>query len=366
MNEFMSMKELSLLSERIWYAKQTDATKELLTSLWKIRKEKNMKPLNIMLVSTIDSSSAAYVIFQLIHKEMSLSDVIVETPQTALRIIRQSDWYIGCSKYDLVIAISYAGSEPDIIRVFEECMLGMHSIPFILLTGENKSELKEIYGENKLLEIISYFSNKDGTGKEKGLMPMFATLMPAIIFDTSAEDFEQYIAWLKLGEAFVSEINISNIGMFLKQHPIIHVFYEWDTLPTALDIKSKFGRAGIANVILHEKKDFSQGDCITFGKLDFGLVIDLIIYESEFEKTYKTKYDAQLAEFLKNICMKKLSFYLGFGNSHPDPAIWNLIEMSKLPYLVTSIGVEMGIDVSKPIDKFPEDAIALCNYDGDF
>lgn len=58
------------------------------------------------------------------------------------------------------------------------------------------------------------------------------------------------------GKSFVESLSISEISEAIKKNPVIHVFYEWDTLPTAIDIESKFTQAGIANVILHEKRIF--------------------------------------------------------------------------------------------------------------
>lgn len=55
----------------------------------------------------------------------------------------------------------------------------------------------------------------------------------------------------------------------------IHVFYEWDTLPTATDIESKFTESGIANVVLHEKKNFSHGRYTSLYNQSFAVVINL-------------------------------------------------------------------------------------------
>lgn len=53
--------------------------------------------------------------------------------------------------------------------------------------------------------------------------------------------------FLKNSEEFVSKLNIAEIAKAIKNNPVIHVFYEWNTLPTAIDIESKFVESGIAN-----------------------------------------------------------------------------------------------------------------------
>jgi len=45
---------------------------------------------------------------------------------------------------------------------------------------------------------------------------------------------------LSAAESIVSNLNICDIAKAIKKYPIIHVFYEWDTLPMAADIESKF------------------------------------------------------------------------------------------------------------------------------
>ena len=42
--------------------------------------------------------------------------------------------------------------------------------------------------------------------------------------------------------------------------------------------------------------------------------------------------------------------------------------LSLLPYLITEIGAELGVDISKPFKpgKFPEEAKYLYDYEGEF
>jgi hypothetical protein len=45
---------------------------------------------------------------------------------------------------------------------------------------------------------------------------------------------------------------------------------------------------------------------------------------------------------------------------------WNICAMTTLPYFVTAIGEEMGIDVSKPMNPISKEALKLYAYKGEF
>lgn len=384
MNEnFVSRQQISLLPERIWKAEETDATKELYSFLWELYKKKNFKPISVMIVGAGGSYPSALAAAHSIRDEMRTSSVEVATPQTALRIIKQFDKIINCTwhpEYDVVIGISYSGKTPDIKAVYETCMERKHHSHFMLLTGADKTELKEIYQESEYLKIISYFNAEDNSGKERGMISMFSTLAPVVIFDDyiistppTRHYFEVYREYLEEGKIFVSKLNISDIATAIKEHPIVHVFYEWETLPTAADIESKFVESGIANVVLHEKKNFSHGRYTSLYNQNFALVINLTKYSiavsirtSEVKKFYKNDYDESIANFLKERCANKSAHYLEIGNGKFEPAQWNIEEMSKLPYLITAIGEELNIDISKPLTPFPKEATALYDYKGEF
>lgn len=378
---FVSRQQVSLLPERIRKAEETDATKELYSYLNEAWKEKDFRPINVLIVGAGGSYPAALAAAHSIRDKMDTPNVEVTTPQTALRILKQLDSIINCDwhpSYDLVIGISYSGKTPDIKAVYEACK--KRNYLFVLLTGADKSELQEIYHEDTLIKIVSYFNAEDKTGKEKGMISMAATLIPSVLFDDyiistppTRHWFEIYQEHLKDGEKFVSELNISGIAESIKKHPVVHVFYEWELFPTAADIESKFIESGIANVVLHEKKNFSHGRNTILSTQDFGLVINLTKYTmvislatSEVKKHYKNDYDKNLSHFLSGLCENKSAHYLEIGNGKFEPAQWNLEEMSKLPYLITAIGEEMNIDISKPLTPFPKEAIELYDYKGEF
>lgn len=378
MNEnFISRQQLMTLPERIRKAGETNAAKELYSYLWEAWRNKDIKPINVLVVGTGGSYPAALVAAHSIREEMYTPNVEVATPQTALRIINQFDRIINCDwhpKYDLVIGISYSGKTPDIKAVSEACR--RRSYPFVLLTGANKSEMKEIYHEDDLTRIVSYFNADDNSGRERGMISMASTLIPATLFDDCVNKHwseEIYQEYLESGEKFVSELNISEIASSIKKHPVVHIFYEWETLPTAADIESKFIESGIANVVLHEKKNFSHGRNVVLSTQKFGLVINLTKYSVgilmktfEVEKHYKNDYDKNLADFLKGICAKKSAHYLELGNGKIHPAEWNLEEMSKLPYFITTIGEKLNVDISRPLTPFPKEANDLYEYKGEF
>lgn len=375
--EFVSRQQVKLLPERLRKAEETDATKELNLYMWDLFEKKNYAPLNIMVVGAGGSYPAAIFAKHVLHDEMRTPNVEAVTPQTAIRIFTQFDYIVNCTwhpQYDLVIGISYSGRTPDIKYVSELCE--KKDYPFILLTGAEKAQLLDFYQEGDNIKIISYFNKEDTSGKERGMISMASTLAPIIIFDDNwtCKCISDNQEALSAGEKFISDLNISEIAQTIKRNPVIHVFYEWDTLPTATDIESKFTESGIANVVLHEKKNFSHGRYTSLYNQSFALVINLTRHgmaipldgSMEIEKFYKYEYDEKLATFLKRVCKDKSAHYIEIGTVAMMPSQWNIEAMTKLPYLITAIGEELGIDIPKPLKPFPEEAIRLYDYKGKF
>lgn len=280
-------------------------------------------------------------------------------------------------QYDVVIGISYSGKTPDIKAVYEDCR--KREFPFVLFTGADKETLREEY---KFAKIVSYFNAEDTTGKERGMISMFSTLAPAILFDDyvvsnnpKQRHYEIYKEDLEEGKKFVEKLNIPRIARAIRTHPVIHVIYEWRTYAIAADIASKFMESGIASVILHEKKNFSHGCYTLLYKQSFGMVINVTKFATVFngpskrsKLLYDNEYDEELDNFLTEICKQKRTVYLEIGNTQFETADILIKELCKLPYLITAIGEEMGIDISKPFnpDPFPEETKVLYGYKGEF
>ena len=380
--DFVSRQQLALLPERIWKAQATNATDEVYSFLDDLQKSITHDFMKIMVVGAGGSFPAAISISHSLRDEMCTSDVEALTPQTALRILSQADSIFVARpnlKYDVVIGISYSGKTPDIKAVYVNC--NKKKIPFILFTGADKESLIEDYPESQFLKIISYFNAEDTTGKERGMISMFSTLAPAILFDditlsyiSKVRDYTLYYGWLNLGKKYVSELDIPKIARAIQKNPIIHVFYEWETFGIAADIASKFMESGIACVVLHEKKNFSHGLYTLLYKQNFGMIINVTKFAIACDipdckiRNHATDYDDVLDVFLKEICEKKGAIYLEIGNSWSLTASNIIQELCKLPYLITAIGEELNIDISKPFSPgtFPEEPKALYGYVGEF
>ncbi len=381
--DFVSRQQLMLLPKRIWKAEETEASKEVYRFLWDLYKAKNFDAMKIMVVGEGESYPAAISISHSLRDEMRTPDVEAVTPQTALRILSQTDRILNAEHrptYDVVIGISYSGKTPEIKAVFEDCI--RRDFPFVLFTGADKETLKKDYFESKFLKIVSYFNAEDTTGKEKGMISLFSALAPAVVFDDyvissdpKRRNYDVFKEWLEEGEQFVSKLNISKIAKAIKRRPIIHVVYEWGTYAIAADISSKFTKSGIANVILHEKKNFSHGYYTLLYKQNFAMVINLTRFNvaidfsaKSYEFIHKNDYDEELDKFLKDICKKKTAIYLEMGNGMFETAEMLVRELCKLPYLITAIGEELGIDVSEPFspDPIPEEPKVLYEYNGEF
>ena len=369
---FVSIQQLELLPERIKKADETDATKELRTLIFDLFKKNDYKPMNVLIVGAGNSYPVALFAKYTLHEEMSIPNIEALTPQAAIRMLNKDNYDIN---YTLVIGISYSGKTSDIKCVSEICI--KRGFPFVLLTGAKKSTLSNIYTEDFDIKIISYSNENDTSGKEEGIISMASTLAPAIILDDnwSSKLISENQKAIEDGKEFVSNLNIVDIAKAIKKHSIIHVFYEWDTLPTAADIKNKFTTSGIANVVLHDKKNFSHGSYNLLYKQDFALVINLVKLtialaskngSVSISKVYSNQYNVELAKFLDYICSKKSANYIEIGTAAMMSSQWNIEAMAILPFLITAIGEELNVDVSKPINQIPKEANALYTYRGLF
>lgn len=372
---FVSRQQVNLIPERLRKAEETNATKDLRDYIWNLSCKNDFNPLNILLVGAGGSYPAALFGKHALHENLRALNVEAVMPQTALRIFNQYDCILGYAQkpiYDLVIGVSYSGTSPDVHSVAKLC--AKKGYPFVLLTGMEKSELIPIYKDIHICEIISYFNSEDITGREKGMISMFSTLAPAVIFNDLCEKSISDIQTAQfVNKQYVYTLDIPYIATLIKDNPIIHVFYEWDTLPTAADIKSKFTESGISNVILHEKKNFSHGCYTALYNQHFALVINLCRHGialsldgSGLSTYYQNRYDELLSKFLRNRCESSCAYYLEIGTAINVPTKWNIEALSLLPYLITAIGEELDIDISKPLKPFPKEAIELYNYKGNF
>ncbi len=376
--KFVSLEQLRLMPQRVLFAEETTAASELGKLLWEIKEENDYKPTKMLIVGAGGSFPAALLAKQVLSDDCRTSDIEAVTPQTAIRILTQFSHIGNCDYkpyYHLVVAISYSGKTPDIKNVYEVCVAC--GIQFLLISKAPKWELEEMYPNfNRIsTNVISYYNKKDNTGNERGMISMASTLSPIVIFDDlEGESKSENQECFNEGKAFVEKLDLLKISNSLKQTPIINVFYEWDTMPAAYDIESKFTESGIANVILHEKKNFSHGRYVSLYNLKSGLNIVLTKFaiginipkNSIDEGVYRTPYDKELETFVEKMSVKSDTPYLRISSCAFTLNQWNIEVMTKLPYLIVAIGEQLGIDISKPLQPFPEEPKSLFNYVGKF
>lgn len=381
--EFASQKHLRLLHDRIQYAEETDAKKSLIVYLQRLHESKMPKVIKLMVVGAGGSYSVAIFAKYALQEMLHTPYVDACTPQTAIRIIKKYDKLYDSGEnigYDAVIAISYSGTTPDIISTYELCC--EKDIPFVLLTGAEKSKLigEEYEGgiynvTDESANVISYFNKDDNTGGENGMVSIASTLIPMLMFDNSLKStVNENNEIILRAEKFINEMEMYNISDKIFNNPLIHVFYEYETLPSAIDIQTKFEQSGLANVILHEKKNFANGEYTSLFKSNFSLVINLL--QCDFESPvnsrdkkikYRNPYDYVLKDFLSEVCERKSAIYIELQSIESKASNWNLDIMFMLPYFITEIGNQLNIDISKPFeDGFPEIAKKLYSYRGKF
>ena len=288
----------------------------------------------------------------------------------------------GVSQYQLVLGISYAGTTPDIEKVANLCF--QSHVPFCLLTGADEQILTP-QNAPKELRIISYYNEKDKTGRERGMISMASTLIPcAILYDASGQKSAfahlTHVGCLKDAKERVEKITEEEWKKFaysIRQHPIVHIVYDDLEAPLATMLESMLIESGIASVVLHEKKNFSHGRYNLLFMQDFGMIINMANYREESENdttknptkevclTYATEYERLLSECLVEACKRRHSIYYEFRGLHKADMTWNFERLCQLPYFVTALGEALDIDISKPLNPIPRVANDLYTYKGE-
>ncbi len=363
-SNFMGRQQLNLLPKRLQYAQETNARKEIMDT---IAKKQSNEPLHIMLIGAGGSFPAALFAMFKLRESYDTQYVEAYTPQTALRMLMQFDNSNENykPKYDLIIGISYSGKTNDIIKIANICVKRNYN--FLLLTGENKNLIYDLYPKSDLIKIVSYYNENDKTGKEQSMISMASTLIPSFILDTEPFGVWQEqtnLALLNKAESLVKKLDIYKIAISIKQTPLIHVFYEMDTFSIAADIESKFIESGVSNVVLHEKKNFSHGRTTALYTQDFGTIINII---SPITLENKYNYDLLLNRYLHDLCIRTNRPYLQLGGHFLTWPSQNILEiLSIIPYFLVAIGEELNVDIAKPITPYPKETLELYNYKGDF
>lgn len=345
---FKSNIQLEELPEKLRELTETNAATELHTFIEKVQNEIGEgNQFNIMIVGNGDNYPAALFGKLSIMEKYHTSLVQAFNTSYAISYLAQCDNLINCKlKFDLVIGIDFDGNSKEMEKIAEICKY--QDIYFRLITALPECQFdKEIFSNDFKIGIISCDYFKLLTDKFPHVLSYTATLAPVVLFNDDAyqDYYHIYEKELKNGMKFVEDLNISYISLislYLSKNPIIHVLYERNTEPTAYDIKHKFMASGIANVILHEKGDFTNGDINILLNGKTGLVINLIKYNGN------SKYNRNLDYFLDDFCSKNNYGYIPIGSVLSDNSQWNIRAMMMLPYLITALGNASLVDVVNP------------------
>lgn len=362
--------QLKLMYKRMVKAEKTGARVELITRVMSVIRDNlaivSKGNFKVLVVGAGGSYPAAEYL-KLIISEYQMGICDAATPQTALGLIEKVH-------YDLVVGITYSGRTPDIIAVYKAMRFVDFYSKFVIITGDSEKNVKPYYSENDVnLSIISYFSEEDESGKEKGMISMFSTLEPCFLaYNGAYEDHVEEIYRLSTKASEFCNKTMDSIyktkaSPFDITRPyIIHIIYDWKTYPAALDLESKITESGIGFAMIHESKNFSHGRYTILYKQDFDLIFHLY---STKEDSKDSPYEKELGVMLSKIVKEKDKALI---TMHSDEDFWygTLEMLFKIPYLVVSLGRCKDTDIAKPFkdypNGFPVEAKDLYNYNGIF
>ncbi len=235
---------------------------------------------NILVVGT----GGSYVVTQYIKEILSDDQdkfVVCMKPRDAL--------FENVKKYDHVIIITYSGKTPELIKVFNKYKKYKNIKEILVITRAKESDIIGKWNPRGCDKIISYYSTLP---REKSFISISATIIPISYMFRYKNKYSYDI--------FITEFNriikkYSNENNFLNLTNIeenIHIVSSKETVCSAVLLESIFIESGIANVVIHEKKDLSHGR--------------VTIFDKEFKQTViylcnnVVRYDNVLIEYLKH------------------------------------------------------------------
>ena len=350
--ETNSREMLKALPNRITKVFKSPAQSEVWKYLSPLWESGGFKPMKIMVVGSGEFYASALLIAQAISDVYRTTRVSAHTYQEAIDIITQKDRIIGCEykpKYDVVVALKNDEYEIDLQRLAK----AMAHRDFKCLVISNKDEEKCLKLNMIESKVINYLKNQNRFEEDNS--KYFDTLATVSPFTDDWDGGKKYNELLEKGEEEVSKIDIETIANSLKKSNIVHVFCEWNTLPVAEDIKFKFTNSGIAQVVLHDKRNFMHGEYKTVLKNLSGLVINLnlktvgINIKTQKAKTlFKKEFDTNFEKLIDAICKENSIPYYTiemvtlFCENHE----YNLPVMAMLPYFIEGLKSKLETNIS--------------------
>lgn len=258
--------------------------------------------------------------------------------------------YRNNEKINKILLFSYSGTTGDIINVYKN----LSDKKFFMITKGEASNIVLKTGFPKK-NIYSYRSSTNKS-RERGFLSFEGAVVPATIFlkyyysivdknfdvDKFVKDSLSY--WNKQLDELINDKIIEKLNK-TKQ---INLF-RGDYADTACyDLESKIIESGIANCIIHEKKNFSHGRFVNYENLNN----DFSIY---FKQKNINKYENELLNYLSDNTLIIESNYDGILSEY------DLLIASQ--FIIYYIGKRLDIDVSKP--KYSEEAMKIYFYKGD-
>ena len=254
------------------------------------------------------------------------------------------------SKFEIIIALSYSGSSPDIINLLKN--IKNKNNLYLLTLRKKESTVNNL--SNKLIKIITYNNYLKVSSKEKGFLSFAGTIIPVSFFVKSVQFSTDDEGWYNYLLEIMSywENLFNNNKKFItdfSQIKQVDIIYDEDSFPSAIDIESKFVESGLARATLHEKKDFSHGRF----SLIHNLKSDLVLYLNQGE----SDYEVLLSNYLKNNYPKMKIFFIKYKDKSINPA-FSFIIMSQILFFKI---IEFNPDVNlKP--QYPASALKLYKY----
>jgi fructoselysine-6-P-deglycase FrlB-like protein len=267
--------------------------------------------------------------------------------------VRPFDYIRLAGEASVVVVITYSGRTSDAGEVIDHA----HAIGsrVVLLTSNARAPLKQKLTDEDTL--IAYGA-PDGP-LERGFVSILGTVAPCALWVAASEGLEGLSVLAASLDGLVESDGrrADVVGGALRSDPSIALIGGGLAWPAIADLESKFVEARVADVQVHEAKDFSHGRFTSLLGSAEGLLKPTVVFgvgaEHPYEAVLRKVLRDQRGDETPSVSLRAR------GNSL-TAALELLV---RVQFFAQRAAAVAGVDISRPAD-IPEKGLALYLYEG--
>jgi sugar/nucleoside kinase (ribokinase family)/fructoselysine-6-P-deglycase FrlB-like protein len=317
----------------------------------------------------LDLSGSAYVVGSggSYAAAQYIATLLETRSQLFPRALHPREYVSAARRSDVVVAVTYSGSTPDIAHVLRRARdLGVPNV--FVLTASQRPDLGHDFPEANFIRYgpprprsgfeLDSPARRHGT-RERGFVSIAGTVLPCFLMAAATYGRAELIG---LARRLDQESNDPSVELARKLSKEIDAarsllcFGSGFAWPALLDLESKFVEAAVCDVQIHESKDFSHGRFMSV----LGEHAPRPARPAALVSVGRpSRYDNELIEILR-----KNEHHVGVLQSVADGPLGGLELLIRVQRLAQLTAEDLGRDLSRPGNPSP-DGLRLYRYKRD-